>query len=202
MDQNKHPKEDRGQSAVPLYDSAGNPFTDEIPKIKSASFMRKTYRKGDAFVGKYDDSGVAGDDIREVVVRAQVPWYVKMHVYTSQFQVDPVPREYLVYAPKEKSKAAKFAFRLWRRWEKPRRPRTQGMLIGVDMNDDYPKIDDAIWAIDISDSDFDAHWRDVKRNGNFKAAGDPRDPIAFTCLDPDVQLFKIEDVQNLMDFKI
>lgn len=202
MAQDKPEKDDRGRSSVPIYDANGEPYTGAIPKLMSATFMRSVYRRGKSFVGKYDDQGVAGDDVREVVIRAQVPWYVKIHVYGSKFQVTPTPREYLVYAPKEKSDAAKIAFKLWRRWEKPKRDRVEGMLIGVDMEDDYPKVDDAIWAIDIEDSDFDRHWKDVKRTGKFKAAGNPDDPFAFTCLDPDVQLFKVEDVQRLMTFKI
>ena len=63
------------------------------------------------------------------------------------------------------------------------------------MRDVYPKVDDGIVAEPISDSDYDAHWRDVVKRKH-KAAGDPTDPFAFTCLDTDVMVFKTADFQE------
>ncbi len=180
-----------GAKVVSLCDHMGRPMKELPPKVLSATWCRKTFNKGLARVGTYDDDGRSGDPIREALIRAQVPYVVTVLVYGSRFQIEPDKREYFVYAPKEIQKAAELAVRLWQRWERP--PRTEEFIFG-DMRDVYPRIDDGVVVEPIQDSDYDAHWADVRRRAH-RAAGDPSDPFAFTCLDDDVKVFKSSDFQ-------
>ena len=196
---NKHAEQHpEAHKIVQLRDHLGRP--KEPPKrgeILSASILRTFYMQGMARVGKFDEFGHTGDPIREALVRSQVPYLVTLLVYHSQFDIEPVRREYCVYAPLEVQKAAELAIRLWQRWERPPRPE---FLFG-DMRDVYPKVDDGVVAEPISDSLFDEHWKDVRKRSH-KYAGNPDDPFAFTCLDQDVMLQKITDFQDGLAVKI
>lgn len=176
---------------VVLYDHMGRPLKELPPRVLSASWCRKAYYKGMARVGEFDDAGRSGDPLREELVRAQVPYVVTLLIYHSKFDIEPSKREYFVYAPLEVQKAAELALRLWKRWECPRRPE---FTFG-DMRDVFPKVDDGIVAEPIADSDYDSHWKDVQKRAH-KAAGEPGDPFAFTCLDTDVMVFKTADFQE------
>jgi len=182
---------------VKIYDHMGRKFTDPMPKVQSAKFMRRVYYQGPARVGKFDKEGRTGDDIREALVRAQVPYCVTLLIYNSKFQIAPDHREYYVYAPLDIGKAAELAIRLWQRWERPPRPEFN---FG-DMRETYPKIGEGVVAEPMHDEDFDSHWKDVRKRIH-KCAGDPDDPFAFTCLDQDVKLYKHTEIQSGLDVKI
>lgn len=182
---------------VTLYDHMGRPMKELPPRVLSASWCRGVFYKGQARVGLVDKDGRTGAPVREDLVRAQVPYVVTLLVYRSRFDIVPETREYFVYAPMEVQKAAELALRLWRRWEKPKREE----FSGEDMRYDYPKVDDGIVAEPITDSDFDGHWRSV-RDRPHRAAGRETDPFAFTCLDPDVKVFKTSDFQAGMSVTI
>lgn len=175
----------------------GNPLKEEIPRVLSATWCKKVFYKGPARVGLVDKDGKTGDPIREELVRAQVPYVVTLLIYSSKFQITPSEREYFVYAPMEVQKAAEQAVRLWQRWESPPRPE---FTFG-DMREVFPKVDDGVVAEPIQDSDFAEHWKDVQKRPHRKA-GDPDDPFAFTCLDPDVKVFKTTDFQEDLRVKI
>lgn len=182
-----------------LYDSAGSRLTSPVPKVLSADWCRTVYYKGDARVGAYDAAGRAtSSPIREELVRAQVPYIVTLLTYRSKFEVIPNRREYFLYAPQELTKAAAFAFSLWRRWEK-QRPIMEFNF--TDLEDDYPKVDDGAVAEPIGDSDFDQHWNCVKKYKH-KAAGDPERPFAFTSLESDVMMYRAVDFQRGLNHKI
>jgi hypothetical protein len=183
-----HPEAKKG---VKLYDHMGRPWTDPLPKVLSATLMKQVYYKGPARVGLYDNDGKSGDPIREELVRAQIPYVVHLLVYNSKFEIAPTRREYYVYASMEVQKAAELALRLWQRWERPPRPE---FLFG-DMREMYPKVDDGIVAIPMADEDYASHWKDV-RGRRHRAAGNPDDPFAFTCLDQDVMIYKAADFQE------
>ena len=185
------------QLRADLYDHMGRPYKGEIPRVMSAKWMRTVYRKGLAQVGEYDDMGVRGDHVREALLRAQIPYVVTLLVYESKFQIAPTRREYFVYSPGEQTKAAALALRLWQRWERPPRE----AFVFEDLRDVFPKVDDGICAEPITDKDYDEHWKYV-RNKPHRAAGNPEDPFAFTCLDPDVMVFKVTDFQAGLDFRI
>lgn len=181
-----------------LYDSSGKPIKEKQPKPLTASWCRRVYYKGQARVGAYDKDGIStSSPIKEEVVRAQIPYVVTLLVYHSKLQIEPTMREYFVYAPLEVQKAAELALRLWQRWERPPRPEFQ---FG-DMEDIFPKIDDGVVAEPLQDSDYDSHWKDVQKRPH-RAAGDPDDPFAFTCLDQDVRVFKVSDFQEGLRVKI
>jgi hypothetical protein len=181
----------QAQKTVSLFDHMGRPLKEAPPRSLSATWCRKAYHKGLARVGLIDDLGRSGDPIREELVRAQVPYVVTLLIYHSKFDVVPSRREYFVYAPLEVQKAAELGLRLWRRWECPPRPEFEFR----DLNDVFPKVEDGIVAEPITDSDYDAHWKDVRKRVH-KAAGNPDDPFAFTCLDTDVMVFKTSDFQE------
>lgn len=184
--------DDNANPHIVLYDADGKKMAQQRPpRVASATWMRSVYRLGKARVGKYDDQGVVGDIIRERLVRAQVPYVVSLLVYHSQFDLVATRREYYVYAPMEVQYAAMLALKLWRRWERGPMP---DLLLG-DMEDFYPKVDDGAVAEEIDDAEFRTQWNYVRRK-KYKAAGDPDDPFAFTCLDQDANLFKSEDFQK------
>jgi hypothetical protein len=183
---------------VDLRDHMGRPIEPPKPEVPlSATMLRRYYMQGPARVGKYDDMGHMGEPIREALVRSQVPYIVTLLVYLSKFQVAPLRREYFVYAPLEIQKAAELAFRLWQRWERGPRPEFQF----EDLREVYPKVDDGIVGEPIDDNLFAAHWKDVQKR-DYKCAGDPADPFAFTCLDQDVMLQKVTDFQDGLAVKI
>jgi spermidine/putrescine-binding protein len=86
----------------------------------------------------------------------------------------------------------KIVMRLWRRWEKP--ARASWDLVS-DLNDDYPKVDDAAVSEPIDDKFFDEMWAATKQRKHLKA-GHPADPFAFTCLDPTVKVYRTENFQK------
>lgn len=183
---------------VLLCDHLGRKIEAPAPHaVLSAKLLRKYYMMGLARVGQFDRQGKSGDNIREELVRAQIPQIVTLLIYHSKFQIEPTRREYFVYAPGELSKATELAIRLWQRWERPPRPQ----FIFEDLEDVYPKIADGAVCEAICDSDYDAHWADVRKRAH-KCAGDPNDPFAFTCLDQDVMLQKLTDFQDGLHVKI
>jgi hypothetical protein len=185
------------KKSVVLFDHMGRPMKEAPPKMLSATWCRKAYNKGLARVGQFDENGRSGDPIRESLVRAQIPYVVTLLVYASKFEISPTRREYFLYAPMEVQKAAELGFRLWRRWERPPRPEFNF----ENLEDTYPKVDDGIVAEPIADSDYATHWKDVSKRKH-KAAGDPEDPFAFTCLDSDVMVFKTADFQEGLNVTI
>jgi hypothetical protein len=125
------------------------------------------------------------------VVRAQVPHMVTLLMYRSQFQLTPDKREYFVYAPSDMVSSVKLAFQLWRRWEKPARDTN----LALDLNFDYPKVEDAAVSEPIDDKFYQEMWRSIRMRKH-RAAGHPEDPFAFTCLDPSVTVFRAENFQK------
>lgn len=197
------PERPEVKKTIALYDHMGRPWKEKEPRVKSATWMRRLYYKGKARVGLYDNDGKSGDPIRDELVRAQIPWCCHVMVYTSKFQQAPIVREYFVHCSQEIQEAAKFAFRLWQRWEKPSKRTVVGddSFVFDDMRDQYPKVEDGIIATPMADSDYESHWRDVRKRPH-RAAGDPDDPFAFTCLDQDAMLFKTADFQDGLAVKI
>jgi hypothetical protein len=181
-----------------LYDHLGRPFREKFPKNLSAKFLQRIYHKGPARVGLYDANGKSGSLVREELVRAQTPYVVVLLMYRSRFEITPQRREYYVYAPMELTKAAKLALGLWRRWEKELRGEFN---FAEDFADDYPKVDDAAFVIPLADVDYATQWRAVRAKSH-KCAGDPNDPFAFTCFDPDILAYKTADFQAGMPVKI
>lgn len=173
-----------------LYDASGKTMDGTPPNVISSVYARSVYRQGKARVDVVGPSGAESVEVRHELVRAQVPHLVTLIVYTSKFQLVGDTREYFVYAPMDLQQSVKLAFGLWRRWEKPRR----GVCM-VDLREDYPKVDDAAVSEPIDDAFFDEMWRAV-RNKAHKCAGDPRNPFAFTCLDPSVKVYKYSDFQK------
>jgi hypothetical protein len=183
----------RSVTGVQLRDHMGRPVDAPTgATILSASLLRGFFIEGKALVGKYDADGVAGDPVRDALVRAQIPYLVTLLMYSSKFQLEATRREYLLYAPMDVKSAAKLAFQLWRRWEKPARAEWD---VCDDLENDYPKLDDAAVVEPIDDATFDDQWRSA-RTRKHRAAGDQDDPFAFTCLDQDVMLFKAADFQQ------
>lgn len=136
--------------------------------------------------------GSASVEVRHDVVRAQVPHLVTLLIYSSKFQLQAEPREYFVYAPMDVQHSVKLALKLWRRWEKPRRVGDQFV---EDLRDDYPKVDDAAVSEPIDDKFFDEMWRSIRLR-NHRAAGNPDDPFAFTCLDRSIKVYRTSDFQK------
>lgn len=187
-------RKDRPKIGVTGYfDEAGRPIKT-LPKIMTSTFARRAFR-----VGLKEDLIVTGDGagtdvgFHKTMVRAQVPHLVTLLVYSSKFDMVPVHREYFIYAPADIQGAAQMALNLWRRWEKGRKG--ADAIIGIDIKDDYPKVDDGAVAEPIDDNFFDETWKHVKNKAH-KCAGDPRDPWAFTCLDPEVRIYRTEDFQR------
>jgi hypothetical protein len=81
---------------------------------------------------------------------------------------------------------------LWRRWEKPARPSWD---LVTDLNDDYPKVEDAAVSEPIDDNFFAEMWEAARSRKHLKA-GHPNDPFAFTCLDPTVKVWRTENFQK------
>ena len=148
--------------------------------------------KGTARVETIDAGGQLNVEFKHDLVRAQVPHLVTLIVYESKFQLKGTTREYFVYAPMDIQKSVQLAFKLWRKWEKPRR--AAGVWI-EDMRDDYPKVDDAAVSDPIDDNFFAEMWR-ATFTKKHRCAGLPHDPFAFTCLDPSVKVYRSEDFQK------
>jgi hypothetical protein len=125
-------------------------------------------------------------------VRAQVPHLVRLLVYYSKLQLIPDEKEYFVYAPMDYKSSVKIVMRLWRRWEKPARPSWD---LVTDLNDDYPKVEDAAVSEPIDDNFFAEMWEAARSRKHLKA-GHPNDPFAFTCLDPTVKVWRTENFQK------
>jgi hypothetical protein len=174
------------------FDEAGRPIKT-LPKVMTGAFARRAFRPGlkEELIVSGDGAG-AEAGFRQTMVRAQVPHLVTLLVYKSKFDMVPTQREYFIYAPPDIQGAAQAALMLWRRWEKGRRG--VDAIIGVDIADDFPKVDDGAVAEPIDDNFFDETWKHVKNKAH-KCAGDPRDPWAFTCLDPEVRIYRAEDFQ-------
>jgi hypothetical protein len=173
-----------------LYDSTGKSLDGKPPNVVSASYARSVHRQGKARVDVFGPSGAESVEVRHELVRAQIPHLVTLIVYSSKFQLVGDTREYFVYAPMDLQQSVKMAFGLWRRWEKPRRT-----SIVEDLREDYPKVDDAAVSEPIDDAFFDEMWK-ASKSRDHKCAGDPRDPFAFTCLDPSVKVYRYSDFQK------
>jgi len=184
MDRLKKTAVAKGTKQVFLFDADGAPYTGEV--VHSATGFSKVYYKGKAEVGKWDKHGKEGEGVRTELVRAQIPWFVTLMIYHSEFDTEPTPREYYVYSPMEESEASKIAMRMWQRWEKPKKEEEFNF---EDMRKSYPMVSEAILVQPISDADYQEHWKDV-RGKKHRCAGDPNDPIVFTCLDQDVMVTK------------
>lgn len=177
-----------------LLDSSGAPFVGGIPKVLSGTFCRSVFFRGNTSDVVVDgDNADARVEVRERLIRAQVPHMVTLLVYNSKFELQPAQREYFVYAPMDIKGSVQLAFKLWRRWEKPQRVE---FATAIDLEDDYPKVEDAAVSEPIDDAFFDEMWRSVRASGKYKAAGHPDDPFAFTSLDPDIRVYKTSDFQE------
>lgn len=166
---------------MPIFDSTGKKIADVPPKPLSATFCKQAHLPFmvEDLIGGY----------KEEMMRIQVPHVVTLLVYESKFQLQATQREYFVYAPPDMKSAVALALKLWKRWEKPH------SNWFVDKSEDYPKVDDAVVAEKIDDNCFAEMWQSACKR-KFKAAGHPHDPFAFTCLDPDVMLYKSADFQS------
>lgn len=175
-----------------MLDASGAPIQGGIPKVLTATFCRSVFFRG---TDANEIEIVDGDHTfgtREDLRRLQIPQLVTLLVYRSKFQLQAERREYFVYAPPDIKSAVKLATQLWNRWEKP--PRLEEFLL-TDMEDIYPKIDDACTSEVIDDAFFDEMWK-AARLRKHRAAGHPEDPFAFTSLDPDVMVYKHTDFQK------
>jgi hypothetical protein len=175
-----------------LYDGAGKRIDTAVPNPLTGTFCREAHRLGPTKMNVVDPYGNAAVEVKHELVRAQQPYLVTLLITGSRFQMQSTQREYFVYAPADLASAAKLAVRLWRRWEKaPRDPDAPTL----DMNDDYPKVKDAVLASPIDDNFFKEMWRHARQRPH-RTAGHPEDPFAFTCLDQDVRVHKISDFQE------
>jgi hypothetical protein len=179
------------QRGMEIFDASGSPIL-EVPRVLSASFLRGTHIKGTARVETVDAGGHLNMEFKHDMVRAQVPHLVTLIVYSSKFQLQGETREYFVYAPMDVQHSVKLAFKLWRRWEKPRR--AAGVWI-EDLNDDFPKVDNAAVSEPIDDNFFAEMWKATYPKKH-RCAGSPYDPFAFTCLDPAVKVYRSADFQS------
>ena len=176
-----------------LLDASGAAMARAIPKVLSATFCRSVFFKGEE-TPNIDVSAALGDVAplsTSVLCRAQIPHLVTLLVYKSKFQMTPDRREYFVYAPPDIKSSVRLAMQLWRRWEKPRR--LEEILL-VDMEDDFPKVEDAAVSEPIDDKFFDEMWASIRLRKH-RAAGHPVDPFAFTSMDPDIMVYKAADFQ-------
>lgn len=174
-----------------IFDASGNPMQGP-PSPLSATFCRSAHYVGPTRVETVGAGGKIRTEVKNDLVRAQVPHLVRLLVYHSKFQVTPDEREYFVYAPMDYKSSVKLVMDLWRRWEKPRK---KGWEFVEDMRDDYPKVEDAAVSEPIDDNFFDEMWRAAKQRAH-RAAGHPDDPFAFTCLDPTVKVYRTADFQK------
>lgn len=175
-----------------LYDASGKKLETPVPNPLTGTFCRSVYYQVATKVDMVNTNGSAGFTVKNELVRAQYPHLVTLLVYESKFQLQATRREYFVYAPMDLSSSAKLAVRLWRRWEKARRGPDDLIL---DMNEDFPKVDDGVVSEPIDDNFFAEMWRHARQRKH-KFAGDPNDPFAFTCLDQDVMVYKTSDFQT------
>jgi hypothetical protein len=179
-------------SFMQLYDASGTPLSSQPPSPLTATFCRSVYYQGPTRHDVVVEDGKAVTQVKNDLVRAQWPHLVRLLVYRSKFQMQPDEREYFVYAPMDYKSSVKLVMRLWRRWEKPRKA---GWEFVEDLNDDYPKVDDAAVSEPIDDNFFDEMWNAAKQRKHL-SAGHPGDPFAFTCLDPSIKVYRTEDFQK------
>ena len=175
-----------------LLDSEGKPIAGGLPRVLTASFCRGVFFRAVDINEVVIEEGLQVMANREDLRRAQLPHLVTLLVYSSKFQLEPVRREYFVYAPPDIKSSVKLAMQLWKRWEKPRRAID---YLVTDMNEDFPKVEDACVSEVIDDKFFDEMWKNVSAKAH-KAAGHPADPFAFTSLDPDIMVYKFTDFQK------
>ena len=175
-----------------LYDELGVPLKTAVPNPLTGTFCRSAFVPGKEALDIVTRDGQPCVSSQVIMGRAQIPYLVTLLVYHSKFQLVAERREYFVYAPGDIQSSVKLAFQLWRRWEKPRR--TADAWI-EDMRDDYPKVDDGAVSEPIDDACFAEMWK-AAQGRKHRCAGDPRDPFAFTCMDPDVMIYKHADFQQ------
>ena len=171
-----------------IYDAAGKKLADQPPKVGSGAFYRKAHRFADV-VNEF--TGTTSNEL----VRYQQPHVVTLLMYRSKLQLVATRREYYVYAPSDYKSAVQLALVLWKRWECD----PVAKLDGEDNK--YPKIEDGAVAEEIDDATFEEQWRAASTR-KYKAAGNPGDPFAFTCLDQDVMLYKTSDFQSGLNVRI
>lgn len=175
-----------------LFDASGRPLAGPPPRPLTATFCRSAHYQGPTRHDVVIEDGKAVTQVKNDLVRAQWPHLVRLLVYRSKFQMQPDEREYFVYAPMDYKSSVKIVMDLWRRWEKPRKA---GWEFVEDLSDDYPKVEDAAVSEPIDDKFFDEMWNATKQRNHHKA-GHPADPFAFTCLDPDIKVYKTSDFQR------
>lgn len=153
--------------------------------------MRSCHRKARGVLKVTSDGGV--DVSSAQLVRAQVPYLVTLHVYTSKFQLTPDEQEWLLYAPADLKSAATTVMMMWKRWFKPDKKPGEAAS-GILMEDDFPLLEDGVIIEPIDDNFFEECWRFV-RNRPHKAAGHPEQPWLFRCLDNDFRVYQHTDRQ-------
>jgi len=177
-------------SVMPIYDEAGKVIATQPPQVLSGSFCRKAFMPGlveNPITLEYE----------EKLVRHQMPHVVTLLIYNSKLQIQPLRREYYIYAPADHKSAVVLAIMLWKRWERGPKP----FDVEYKGADWYPKFEDGAVAEVIDDACFEEMWRAASVR-KFKAAGHPGDPFAFTCFDQDVMLFKTPDFQQGLQVRI
>lgn len=172
-----------------IYDASGNKLADKAPKPLTGSFCRRAYM----FANVVNE--LSGTTSRELV-RYQQPHVVTLLIYDSKFQLKAKRREYYVYAPSDYKSAVQLALVLWKRWERGPKPAHVDDVTGW-----YPKLEDGAVAEEIDDKTFEEQWR-ASLGREFRAAGHPGDPFAFTCLNQDVMLYKTSDFQTGLNVRV
>ena len=171
--------------ALHFYEGGEEVPTADYPKFMQGSFLSKLWRTP---VVTTSITGVGRDTKAKKetkAMRAQIPFIVTIPYYPSALHLEPIFVEYFLYAPNaEVGRASYFAVNFWKKWQKTDK--------GYAKDDEYPKIEGAVIAEVIEDDEFAETWRDV-RGRSHKAAGDPDDPFAFTCFDPDFKIYRNED---------
>ncbi len=160
--------------------------------------MRSCYRKAKGVLKVTSDGGADVSNAR--LVRAQIPYLVTLHVYTSKFQLEPDEQEWLLYAPADLKSAATTVMMMWKRWFKPDRKPGEAAS-GILMQDDFPLLEDGVIIEPIDDKFFEECWRYV-RNRNHKAAGHPEQPWLFRCLDDGFRIYQHTDRQAGLTHRI
>lgn len=189
-----------------IYCANGKQLTTRPPKPITGKFLRQCHflgRVSDADSPEVNFDGTPKE--QHTLVRMQVPWLVTLMVYESPMQQTPTNREYVVYAPPSLQAAVTFALKLWNKWEAPRATKI------VTPMGQWPRIEDGCVAepleprnINQADDMFKAHFKDVVRfsRKGLHFLGHREDPVAFTSLDPDLRLYKVEDFQQGLEVKI
>ena len=102
------------------------------------------------------------------------PFRVQLLIQNSELEVIPTPVIYYVRGPKKRPDLVlQMADQLWQKWEK----------VDKGLVSEYPDTRGHGFAEVCDEQDFQEAWQEVQKYRlEARVAGDPKDPMAFTCL--------------------